>query len=230
LNEVLTAVPSGPEGDANGDGQVSATRDEFVEIVNTSQEPVLVERFAVYKEDAERTRIKAACLQAGQALVIFGGIGDGAALPVIPGVVVEISDKSFGFRKEGNLVRVVDAQDVEVIRADLPPSDGESLTLKIQLDAASEFVGHKRFGAGPFSPGTCPGGTALVNGCPDEVVDVDVGDSGDAGDTGPDLPAGCEGGRGVIAGGLGFVAVSYVAHCLFGLGPWPCQREERAEL
>ena len=36
-------------------------------------------------------------------------------------------------------------------------------------------------------------------------------------------------GRGVIVGGLGFVGVSYLAHCLFGLGPWPCQREERVE-
>ena len=36
-------------------------------------------------------------------------------------------------------------------------------------------------------------------------------------------------GRGVIAGGLGFAAVSYVAHCLFGLWPWPCQREDRVE-
>ncbi len=36
-------------------------------------------------------------------------------------------------------------------------------------------------------------------------------------------------GRGVIAGSIGFFAVSYVAHCLFGMGPWPCQREDRAD-
>jgi len=31
---------------------------------------------------------------------------------------------------------------------------------------------------------------------------------------------------GAALGGLGFVLVSYVLHCKFGLGPWPCQRTD----
>jgi len=31
-------------------------------------------------------------------------------------------------------------------------------------------------------------------------------------------------GRGVIVGGLGFVGVSYVAHCIFGLDPFDLGR------
>lgn len=202
LNEVLSAVPTGEEGDANGDGEVSSTRDEFLELVNRGAEPVLVENYAVYKEDEERTRIKAACLQPGQSLVIFAGIGDGASLPEIPGAIVELSDKSFQFRKDGNLVRVVDAEDVEVIAETLPPSDGESLTREVQLDPASPLIGHRRFGA-VFSPGTCAGGSPLGDGCPDDVpmdipdVGVDMGD-GDVGEVGPS----CEGGREPATGDL----------------------------
>jgi hypothetical protein len=33
---------------------------------------------------------------------------------------------------------------------------------------------------------------------------------------------------GVALGALSFVAASYVLHCGFGMGPWPCQREGRA--
>ena len=203
LNEVLSAVPSGPEGDANGDGAVSATRDEFIELVNIGAEPVLVEKYAIYKEDEERTRIKAACLQPGQPLVVFGGIGDGASLPDIPGAVVELSDKSFSLKKDGNLIRVVDPDDVEVIRVQLPPSDAESLTLQVQRDPTSTLIGHRRFGGVVFSPGVCPGGSALVDGCPDDVP-MDVPDTGDVGDpdAGDTAPVVCEGGRAPVMGDL----------------------------
>ena len=29
-----------------------------------------------------------------------------------------------------------------------------------------------------------------------------------------------------LLGGATFVGLSYVLHCGFGLGPWPCQREK----
>jgi hypothetical protein len=204
LNEVLSAVPSGPEGDANGDGEVSATRDEFVELVNIGAEPVLVENFAIYKEDEERTRLKAACLQPGQSLVVFAGIGDGKALPDIPGAIVELADKSFSFRKDGNLIRVVDPEDVEVIRVDLPPSDAQSLTREVQRDPGSALIGHARFGGVLFSPGLCPGGAGLASGCPDDMP-MDIPDAGDTG--GDTMDAGdttvvCEGGRAVVEGDL----------------------------
>jgi len=32
---------------------------------------------------------------------------------------------------------------------------------------------------------------------------------------------------GFALGALSFVAASYVLHCGFGMGPWPCQRGER---
>jgi hypothetical protein len=36
--------------------------------------------------------------------------------------------------------------------------------------------------------------------------------------------------EGVALGGGLFLLLSFVAHCGFGLGPWPCQRRERGEL
>ena len=32
--------------------------------------------------------------------------------------------------------------------------------------------------------------------------------------------------QGVAIGGLGFIGLSYIAHCYFGWGPWPCQKGE----
>jgi hypothetical protein len=31
---------------------------------------------------------------------------------------------------------------------------------------------------------------------------------------------------GLVLGGIGFVALSYVCHCRFGLGPWSCQKSD----
>jgi hypothetical protein len=35
---------------------------------------------------------------------------------------------------------------------------------------------------------------------------------------------------GVLLGGASFVAISYVCHCRFGLGPWKCQRGDPRRL
>lgn len=32
--------------------------------------------------------------------------------------------------------------------------------------------------------------------------------------------------KGVLAGGVFFVAASYVLHCKFNMGPWPCQSSD----
>jgi hypothetical protein len=32
--------------------------------------------------------------------------------------------------------------------------------------------------------------------------------------------------KGVLAGGVLFVAASYVLHCDFNMGPWPCQQAD----
>lgn len=33
--------------------------------------------------------------------------------------------------------------------------------------------------------------------------------------------------NGFVLGGLTFLVGSYVAHCRFNLGPWPCQKGKR---
>lgn len=32
--------------------------------------------------------------------------------------------------------------------------------------------------------------------------------------------------QGFILGGLSFIAISYIAHCKYSLGPWRCQRAD----
>jgi len=31
--------------------------------------------------------------------------------------------------------------------------------------------------------------------------------------------------HGVFLGAATFILASYIAHCVFGMGPWPCQRK-----
>jgi hypothetical protein len=66
ITEVLYAVPSGDEGDADGDGVRSATGDEFVELINPHTKPI---------------RLKGYVLTDGRNLLASGGSGSAKREP-----------------------------------------------------------------------------------------------------------------------------------------------------
>ncbi len=47
ITEVLYAVPTGPEGDANADGVRSATGDEFIELINPHDKPIRLKGYVL---------------------------------------------------------------------------------------------------------------------------------------------------------------------------------------
>jgi hypothetical protein len=100
ITEVLYAVPTGPEGDASGDGVRDAVGDEFIEIVNPHSEPIqlrgyaLTDRQQVAKRDGRtftsiRFVFPAFELEPGEVVVLFNGhrqqlpgpVGDSARVP-----------------------------------------------------------------------------------------------------------------------------------------------------
>jgi hypothetical protein len=52
ITEILAAVPSGPRGDANGDGTRDAVGDEFIELVNPHDKPIQLKGYMLVDSDA----------------------------------------------------------------------------------------------------------------------------------------------------------------------------------
>jgi len=74
LTEYLADPPLGIDGDANGDGERSASQDEFVEFFNTRDEPVDLSGMAIYDADALRHQIpEGTIVQPNQFFLVFGG-------------------------------------------------------------------------------------------------------------------------------------------------------------
>jgi hypothetical protein len=86
ISEVLYAVPTGGEGDANGDGVRHATGDEFIEIVNPHDRPIEIGGFTLsdkraserdkkggMRSGAVRFTFPRCTLKPGQVAVVFNG-------------------------------------------------------------------------------------------------------------------------------------------------------------
>lgn len=102
ITEILFAVPTGGEGDANRDGSRSAAGDEFIEIVNPHDRPIDLAGYTLSDKRASekdkrgqpksgglRFTFPRCTLQPGQVAVVFNGfeqkwkgsVGDQAAAP-----------------------------------------------------------------------------------------------------------------------------------------------------
>lgn len=74
INEYLADPPTGPAGDANGDGVTSSANDEFIELVNSGPAPLNLSGYAVVTGVTTRFTFPAGkVIPAGEAAVIFGG-------------------------------------------------------------------------------------------------------------------------------------------------------------
>jgi hypothetical protein len=166
LNEIH-ADPDNLLGDANGDGQVDPTEDEFLEIVNAGAGPVnlsdwrlevgfnlLVHRFP---EDT--------WLEPGRAIVIFGG---GEPQGAFGGSLVQIaSSGSLNLMNTGDLVtlRRGDGNVVFTLSYGLKAGDDQSITRSPDLTGGEPLVKHglaEGSGGSLFSPGTRLDGSLFV--------------------------------------------------------------------
>jgi lamin tail-like protein/IPT/TIG domain-containing protein len=174
INEYL-ANP-GTTGDANGDGTVDITDDEFVELVNVGNEPLDIGGFTI--SDALQIRFTfppGKIMPAGESAVVFGG-----GLPTGPfgnaaanGLVFPAGGAGLGLNNSGDTITIKDNFGTVVDSKIYPPPTnigGESITRS--PDVAGNFVRHSTAagsGGSLFSPG------ARINGSPftttDPVID-----------------------------------------------------------
>ena len=159
LNEVYAAV--GLNTDANGDGNTGASdgSDEFVELVNDSDQVLDISGYTLSDFATVRHTFPAgSVLQPGCAVVIFGSGANEGRSETFGGALVQNANGSneFGLslNNNGDLISIKDLNGIEVAGAtwgEISISDG-SLTLDPDLNANNTFTVHNVLGA-PFSPG-----------------------------------------------------------------------------
>ncbi|MBI5533373.1 MAG: lamin tail domain-containing protein [Deltaproteobacteria bacterium] len=158
INEVF-ASPKATTGDANGDGTVSATNDEFVELVNISGKDVDLSGWKL--ADSAMTRFtfpQGTFLGAGKVLVVFGGGTVDKVATATGAQCVASTTNHLGLNNTGDLVKLSDSKG-SVVDKMLYASDGGagvSLVREKDGDLASKFVPHpnKAHSAGLKQDGT----------------------------------------------------------------------------
>jgi len=169
LNEVLYDPPDGSAGDSNGDGARDANEDEFVEVVNDSNNVVDVSGLMFFDAEAldagtpRHTVPDGTMLMPRQALVVFGG---GSPTGAFGGAVAQTAN---GFENRLNLnnsndfLTIQDAGGAVILSFDveaLSNDPDESYTRA--PDLTGEFEQHAGVVDGVlFSPGTRADGSSF---------------------------------------------------------------------
>ncbi len=165
MNEFLVNVPPGMAGDANGDGVRHPHDDEFVELVNISDHQLDISGVKIQNATSTKHTFPRFCLDAGHAIVIFGGIESGAKLPTAPGSHTMIAHSRFMFNNDQGTIVVRGANNGELLRVNYERSPPQALTLSPELHG-TRFVPHNSVGSSAlFSPGTCSNSQSIIDGC-----------------------------------------------------------------
>ncbi|MDJ0836387.1 MAG: lamin tail domain-containing protein [Acidobacteriota bacterium] len=153
----LHTDPDPSEGDANGDGNISSTQDEFVEIVNPGFEPVDISGWTI--SDAVGTRFTFPAdtiLPPREAAVVFSGgtptgdFGNAGANGLV------FTAGSLGLNNSGDTVTLADAGGVTVQAVSYGSEGGDNQSLTRDPDwTNTPLVKHTTTTAGlRYSPGT----------------------------------------------------------------------------
>lgn len=145
INEVL----ADPAGDANGDGIVHSTQDEFVELANSGSSAVALDGWTL--SDALQIRHNfdaAAVIPAFGLLVIFGG---GSPAEWLNAMIA--SGGSLSLNNAGDTVTLRDAGGLPVDAFTFGSNGGQDTSLVRSPDATGAFLLHAAANGAAFSPG-----------------------------------------------------------------------------
>ncbi|MDF1566368.1 MAG: lamin tail domain-containing protein [Deltaproteobacteria bacterium] len=150
LNEIGADPPADLSGDWNGDGTRSASEDEFVELVNTTAEPLRIGGWTFSDGYGARFTFPSdAVIPARGAVLIFGGGTPGN----FRGVQAFTSERGLGLNNTGDTLTLADERGSEVDRITYGAEGGQdaSLVRGTDGDRSAGLVVH---GGGGASPGT----------------------------------------------------------------------------
>lgn len=152
INEVL----ADPAGDANGDGSPHATRDEFIELVNTSEHPVSLAQWSL--SDLVQVRhlfSDVATVPPYGFFVLFGG----GTPQGFPNAAVA-SSGTLGLNNAGDTITLQDAAFSLIDTVIYGAEGGQDVSLTRSPDATGPFALHSAVNSLAFSPGTTVDGIA----------------------------------------------------------------------
>jgi hypothetical protein len=164
INEIY-ADPDPSSGDANGDGSISVTADEFIEIVNVTGSTLDLSGWEI--RDLVRARHRfppGSLLPAGGAVVVFGG---GQPQGSFGGSLVQTaSTGGLAFNNEGDTLALYDLNSRLIISYTYGPEGGqdEALTRDPDLTGPEPLVKHSTAsgsGGALYSPGARLNGSSF---------------------------------------------------------------------
>ncbi len=154
INEIVDD-PDGTTGDANGDGTVSTTQDEFVEIYNNSSSSIDMSGYELSDGNGVRHIFPSGTiLLANQAIVIFGG-GDVADFTGVPGLVQTASTGQLGLNNGSDTISISNGSGTTLV-SESYSGGGNDQSLAREPDFTGSFVLHSSITSNPvdFSPGS----------------------------------------------------------------------------
>jgi uncharacterized protein (TIGR03437 family) len=190
INEVLADPPDGAAGDANRDGQRSASQDEFVEIVNASDADIdlggfrLVTRDESGKETTRHVFTHGAILAPGAAAVVFGGANNSTFNPRDPAfagaLVFNASTGGLSLLNGGDTIALLAPDGVtveEMTYGGATSLEGDrNQSLARAPDILGDFTPHQSLTSGAsrlFSPGTKVDGSPFETTAPVSRIEID---------------------------------------------------------
>ncbi len=151
INEIH-ADPDATNGDANGDGTVSTSQDEFVEIYNVSGASLDISGWVIADAAGDRHVFpNNTVIPADEAIVVFGG-----GTPVtVPGLVQTASVGFLGLTNGGDSVIIKNDSGVTIVNETYGSEGGDNQSLARSDDFTGSFVKHSTIATNPvlFSPG-----------------------------------------------------------------------------
>jgi hypothetical protein len=151
INEILADPPAEEAGDANRDGERSASDDEFIELVNCGGAPVDISGWVLSDAVSARHEFPGSTMTIlpGEFVTVFGG---GAPTGFV-GKVFTASGGSLGLTNSGDAVRLVDDQGMLVDEHSYGSEGGRDESLIRYPDCSDAWCGASDAGlAVPYTP------------------------------------------------------------------------------
>lgn len=191
INEVLYSPPTGNDGDANKDGARDSTDDEFVELVNTTNDTLHLGGVTLQDDSGKVlfTFPQGIKVNGLQAVVIFGGgmdsdtnVNTGNPHPNFGNALVFTTphgsdNKTLSLTNSGKVLVLKNAADEELSKfeygtSDCPGGKSESVTLTPDMTGTCGVHTAATTSGALFSPGTRAGGTGFDQAPPEPVVEM----------------------------------------------------------
>ncbi len=151
ISEVLADPPSGISGDANGDGIVSSSQDEFVELYNHSAFAVDLQGWSIADALKERhVFAPESLIEPWSTVVVFGGSQAVFSDPFW----FTASTGGLGINNTADSIKLYDEGDALVDEFQFGPEGGFDVSL-VRINPAYDSEIQQSQGK-PFSPGEAP--------------------------------------------------------------------------